>query len=805
MRRRNWLSVVVVSGLLVLSGVLASSASADTEPNNSFDQAQSITVGVGGTISASISPAGDLDYYRFAGVAGRTYTAELLNVATSLGDTSLYGYDAGHTELKSTYYCNGTGNVCDRIEFTTSLAGDYFLRVSGANNTKSGTYSIRVLQKYDEGLSRGADGEPNDTRALAEPITVGTAQALTRPISPRSSTYVTNDGDRDYFHFTGIAGHTYTAEVFNVAAGLGDTSLYGYDASGSELKSTYYCNGTGSVCDRIEFTTSLAGDYFLRVSGANNTKSGTYSIRVLQKYDEGLSRGADGEPNDTRALAEPITVGTAQALTRSIAPRSTLYVTNDGDRDYFHFTGIAGHTYTAEVFNVAAGLGDTSLYGYDASGSELKSTYYCNGTGSVCDRIEFTTSLAGDYFLRVTAANSAKTGSYSIRVSTPQSYQAGSFVALSPTRLLDTRTGNGAPGPSVPAGGTITVQITGRGGVPAGTSAVVLNVTAVAPTQPGYLTVYASGSARPSSSNLNFSAQQTVANLVVAPIGPDGKVRLFNGSSGSVQLLGDVAGYYRAGHPTVAGAFGALSPVRVLDTRTGNGTVRAAVPAGGTIVVPITGRGGVPAGTSAVVLNVTAVTPTRSGYLTVYADGTAAPASSNLNFNAQQTVANLVVAPVGADGKLRFFNGSSGTVQLLGDVAGYYRAGHPTVPGTFGALPPARVLDTRTGNGAARASVPAGGTIIVQIDGRAGVPSAGISAVVLNVTAAGPTRAGYLTVYADGSPRPGSSNVNFGAGRTVPNLVVAPVGADGRIRIFNGSAGSLQILADIAGYHLAAS
>ena len=99
------------------------------------------------------------------------------------------------------------------------------------------------------------------------------------------------------------------------------------------------------------------------------------------------------------------------------------------------------------------------------------------------------------------------------------------------------------------------------------------------------------------------------------------------------------------------------------------------VAAHGTVHLQVTGRGGVPAtGVSAVVLNVTVTAPTTSGFVTVYADGTALPGVSNLNFVKAQTVPNLVIAPVGANGKVALYNGSVCTVHLIGDVSGYYRA-----------------------------------------------------------------------------------------------------------------------------------
>jgi hypothetical protein len=91
------------------------------------------------------------------------------------------------------------------------------------------------------------------------------------------------------------------------------------------------------------------------------------------------------------------------------------------------------------------------------------------------------------------------------------------------------------------------------------------------------------------------------------------------------------------------------------------------------VSLPVLGRGGVPTtGVSAVVLNVTVTNTDAPGYITVYPDGVSPPLASNLNFVAGQTVPNLVVAPVGADGNVDFYNGSTSTVQLVADVSGYF-------------------------------------------------------------------------------------------------------------------------------------
>jgi len=383
---------------------------------------------------------------------------------------------------------------------------------------------------------------------------------------------------------------------------------------------------------------------------------------------------------------------------------------------------------------------------------------------------------------------------------------AGGFTSLSPSRLLDTRSGLGAAKAVVAPGATVSLQVAGRGGVPgSGVSAVVLNVTVVTPVTSGFVTVYGDGSTRPAVSNLNFVKGQTVPNLVVAPVGPRGKVALYNGSAGSIQLLADVSGYHLSGAPTQAGAFGSLVPSRLLDTRTGVGAGKALVAAGATVHLQVAGRGAVPAsGVSAVVLNVTVVTPVSAGFVTVYGDGSTRPLVSNLNFVKAQTVPNLVVAPVGANGRVALYNGSTGPLQLVADVSGYYRAGAPVQAGTFGSsAAPARVLDTRSGIGAPKLAVAGGGTVVLQVTGRGGIPASGVSAVVLNVTVAAPTALGFVTAFGDGKTRPWVSNVNFVKAQTVPNLVIAPVGANGRVALYNGSAGSIQLIADVSGYYRA--
>jgi hypothetical protein len=127
------------------------------------------------------------------------------------------------------------------------------------------------------------------------------------------------------------------------------------------------------------------------------------------------------------------------------------------------------------------------------------------------------------------------------------SYSEGGLQPLVPARVLDTRTGNGAPAAKVAAGGIVDLQATGRGGVPStGVGAVVLNVTAVEATAQSYITVWPTGAAQPDASNLNVVAGDTIPNLVIAKVGTGGRVSLFN-FAGDIHLLADVVGWFPDG------------------------------------------------------------------------------------------------------------------------------------------------------------------------------------------------------------------------------------------------------------------
>ena len=163
----------------------------------------------------------------------------------------------------------------------------------------------------------------------------------------------------------------------------------------------------------------------------------------------------------------------------------------------------------------------------------------------------------------------------------------------------------------------------------------------------------------------------------------------FANGHGAVDLLADLVGYF---DPVVNDGMTALDPFRLLDTRTDGGRLGPE----SSLDLQVTDVGGVPADAIGVALNITATRPTDHSFLTVWPTGESLPTASSLNMRPDQTVPNLVFARVGDGGRISIFN-RYGSVDVVVDVLGCFRPD----AARFVPLTPARLLDTRIGNGCA--------------------------------------------------------------------------------------------------------
>ena len=125
-------------------------------------------------------------------------------------------------------------------------------------------------------------------------------------------------------------------------------------------------------------------------------------------------------------------------------------------------------------------------------------------------------------------------------------YTATRFYTLDPCRVIDTRGPAGPLGAPALNPGSRSFTITGTCGVPADAAAVSLNLTVTAPTQPGDLRLYPSGSSLPLVSTINYSPAQTRANNALAVLSPTGALSVqCDQAGGTVELILDVNGYFK--------------------------------------------------------------------------------------------------------------------------------------------------------------------------------------------------------------------------------------------------------------------
>jgi len=277
--------------------------------------------------------------------------------------------------------------------------------------------------------------------------------------------------------------------------------------------------------------------------------------------------------------------------------------------------------------------------------------------------------------------------------------------ALSPVRLVDTRSGLGVVATRpLAAGETLELPITQAA---ASTTAVALNVTVTEPEATGFLSVFPCDQNRPKASNLNYVAGETVPNLVNVKVSVTRSVCLF--AQQSTHLIVDLAGTYEAG-----GGAGAqpVAPVRLLDTRTPIGVPAIAKVADGEVLVlQVAGRGGVPSsGASAVTMNVTATETGGEGYVTVYPCDRARPTASNLNDERARTVPNLVSVRLSTAGTVCLF--SQRATHLVADLAAWYSVDEDD---GFREVVPDRLLDTREAIGAPAAKIAAGTVLTLRV------------------------------------------------------------------------------------------
>lgn len=388
------------------------------------------------------------------------------------------------------------------------------------------------------------------------------------------------------------------------------------------------------------------------------------------------------------------------------------------------------------------------------------------------------------------------------------STSASVFFPVNPTRVLDTRPsshigGFGTTQYTQPFAGNdraYPVQVAGpipgspqTAPVPAGATAVVMNVTVTNPTLNSLLRVFPHATAPPNASNLNYPKGRTIPNLVTVRLSSDGAVDVTQGQ-GTADVIFDVVGYYQlpggstaSGAPSATGSSSGTATPSSTVSATTSGTATPTISTSGT-ATPSTSVSATTSGTA---------TPTSSVSATTSRSAT--PASSG---GGVPTCAPGVPVPtLGCPSSPAAGQQPRATSSAAGSV--------------FTPVAPTRVLDTRNGIGSVDGSTSgprapfAGNDRVYRVQVAGGVPGAtsvavptGANAVVMNVTVTRPTINSLLRVFPADPPR--ASNLNYRQGETIPNLVVVPLASDGRVGVTQG-AGLADVIFDVVGYFTAAT
>jgi len=252
-----------------------------------------------------------------------------------------------------------------------------------------------------------------------------------------------------------------------------------------------------------------------------------------------------------------------------------------------------------------------------------------------------------------------------------------SVKLMTPARLADSREGSATIdglhqgfGRTTP-GSTTKIGVVGRAGVPSDISAAIVNVVAVDPTSDSFISVNPCLPGPPTASSLNHTSGVNRANELIAEVDSNGDICIY--TDHAVDLIVDLVGYVEAGSDLVN-----VSPARFAETREGAPTLDGKSQGGGklaadsTTKVQITGRGDVPAGAFAAIVNVGAVDAVEAGFLTVDGCNTPRPNASALNFGANVNGANEIVVGLNDAGELCVY--TSAQTDLILDVVGYIMA-----------------------------------------------------------------------------------------------------------------------------------
>jgi len=532
--------------------------------------------------------------------------------------------DGGSTISAYTATSNPDGKTCGWT------SGPLSCTVSGLTPGTAYTFTVTAAN----GSGTGPASEPSDPVTPSGPV----------PSAPTAVTAIAADGS---------ALVSWAAPISDGGYAITDYVVEDADGAVCHAGTALFCNVTG-LANQTSYTFkvyahTVAGD------GAKSDPSGPVTTHAMGTYHP---------VTPIRLVDSRIAVGLPTKLTAGV-PQSFPVTDTMGLPD--QITAV-----TANVTVVLATAAGSVYLGPDAIARPSTATVSFNKN----DNTAFGSTIAVGEDGTISATYMAASGTTNLVVDITGYFTPGAsgdtYHPVSPVRLLDTRSKNGLSG-KFKINTPRTLQVTGRGGIPASAVAVTGNLTVTNAT--GSWAVYLGpvAMAKPTTSTINFVKGQTRANSLTVPLGTGGKLSAtFLGSGKStIDLVFDVTGYYTA--DGTGEKYIPITPSALLDTRTGIGLAgkfKANTPR----TFAVWDHGDVPEAAIGVTGIVAVVNQSANWAVFVGPNSTAKPTTSVLNFVKGDTCSNGFTVPLSATGALSatYMGPSGATTDMAVVITGYF-------------------------------------------------------------------------------------------------------------------------------------
>ena len=652
----------------------------------------------------------------------------------------------------------------------------------GANITASTAVTILVsaLTQRPAGLqSITATTTADGTASSAATFTTVTGTAVTGTALTTSSTAV---GGSSNYTVTFTATTALTSGVSTITLAAPFSTVFPANTGSNYVVNSVVAgtvSGAGTATAVITVPTGVLAGGLVTVT-IQGVKNALYNLGT--HYTLSANTSQDVTPVATALF------GFGTAITGLTGPVPNTAAAGAAADDTFSFVATSGLV-AAGAVNIAqpiSGAWSGVAGSYSINGVAVAAVAGCGGltpTGTVCEALTVPAGVAVGAGGTVTvqallATNPSTSGTYTDQVSTgvdtafvtTGSYTIATVVTAGTPTLVPA---------GFTAGQTTTVTATfttsTNGALGAGTGTITLTVPSSTMVFPAGTTNYLVNSViAPAVS----PSGNTVTITVPAAIGISTPVTVTVNN-----VIDPSAGTYRGSISTSADTIGAPANAAFVIVAPPVSTVSAVAPATGPTVggtaVTITGTN--------FVSGATVRFGTMAATGVTVASGTSITATSPANYTGALDV----------------------TVTTSGGTSATSASDLFTYTASYNSLAaPVRVFDSRTGNPSGLATpfsatagqhLVAGTPMAVQVAGASPYPvPASAAAVLLNVTIVNPAAGGYLTVFPTGVTMPTASNINFGTGQTVPNLVEVALGSGGNISLY--SAAATDAIVDVEGY-----